>query len=265
MTRTFMKGFRYASTALLATLLVAAPVHLEAQDMAEEMLPPAQELVDRYVAAIGGHDAFVSVEGLRLTGTFQIPAMQLEGTVMIARSRNPERVVSSVELPGIGAIRSGFDGQVGWGLDPIQGPRLLSDTDVAKVRDTSSLSATVRAPEYYDIVETVGKAEMNGEECWQVRLMVKATGWEAYDCYSVESGLLVATVSHYGEGAEQSETTILVSEYRDFGGLLIPTVSRQISGSSEQVMVIEQIELGAMPAELFDLPDPIQALVTAGS
>ena len=168
---------------------------------AGQSLPAADQVIEAYVEAIGGRDAHLATESLRSTGTIEMPAMGIRGEFEVVQLP-PDRIVTRIELPGVGQILSGFDGTVGWSVNPLTGPMIMEGVELAQARERASLLAGLRDPEIVPERETVETAEYDGEACWRVRLRWRS-GRETFDCYSEATGLLIASeesqVSPMGE------------------------------------------------------------------
>lgn len=239
---------------LAALCLFGAP-GLDAQDT----LPNGRELVDRYVELIGGRDAVMSRPIIRSTGSFQMPAMGITGELVTYQAQ-PGRNVVQVNIPGLGEIRSGFDGTVGWSMDPIQGPRVMTGAELDHTREEANFASTIRDPSLVTEAETVERTEMNGKACWRVRLTWRS-GRETFDCYAEDAGLLVASVSTQDSPMGSIQITTLLDDYEEFGGFRIPTRMTQHMMGQEQVMVIEEVDFPSLDESVFALPPEIQALV----
>ena len=122
------------------TLFIAAPAA-----QAQDALPAADEIIDRHVEAIGGRDAVLSKEGSRAAGQFSMPAAGIQGTIEVLSASSPTRVISRVEIPGLGTIVNGYTGEVGWSVDPNLGPRLLEGMELAAMVEGSSNEASMHS------------------------------------------------------------------------------------------------------------------------
>ncbi len=87
-------------------------------------LPPAEEILKKYRAAIGGEEAIRSHTVRSVSGTFEIPAQGMRGELVVLAAA-PDMIRLTITLPGLGEMQRGFDGKVGWSVDPAIGPRLL--------------------------------------------------------------------------------------------------------------------------------------------
>lgn len=256
-----MKPFLTPRRAILGALALALlPAAFPAGLRAQDDLPAAGEIIDRYVDAIGGRDAVLSAPGTHSTGAFSMPAAGLEAKMEIYAATEPSRMVSVIEIPGMGIIRNGYTGEYGWSVDPNLGPRLLEGMELESMREGASNAASLRDPSLFDERTTVERTEMNGEACYKVRLVWKS-GRETFDCYSVDSGLLVASQSNEETPMGTIPVITLISDYEKFGDVLSPTRIVQQMMGQEQVITIETVEYGEIEAERFDPPASIQTLI----
>lgn len=248
-----MKSMIRPNRALLAAAALFAALPAAAQEM-----PAADELIGRYVEAAGGREAILEARSSRTTGTFDLAAAGLAGTVEVVTS--PGRSATTVDIPGLGVIRSGYDGTHGWSLDPMTGARLMSGAELEAVREQANPLAAVRDPSVYPTRETVERTEMGGEPCWKVRL-VSVSGRESFDCYHVDSGLIVGAVATQESPMGSNQVTTLLSGYRDFGGMRMPTRMVQDLGAMQQVIEIQNVEFGGVDDAELVPPAEIQALI----
>ena len=127
------------------------------------------------------------------------------------------------------------------------------------VREESTFGASTRQGPNVASAETVEKTEMNGEACYKVKLVWKS-GRETFDCYSVASGLLIASIGKQDTPMGSVDVTNLLSDYKDFGGQKVATrLTQQVMGQ-EQVLRINNVEYDAADPALFEMPAAIKAL-----
>lgn len=104
---------------------------------------------------------------------------------------------------------------------------------------------------------------MNGEVCYKVRMLWKS-GRETFDCFSVETGLLVGSVSRQSTPMGEIDVVTLMDGYRETGGVLVATRIRQQMLGQEQVMTLDTIEYDVVEPSVFELPEAIRALIRGG-
>jgi hypothetical protein len=239
---------------LLGAVLCAVATPLAAQNA----LPPAEQLIARYVDAIGGRDAVLRPSSFRTTGTFEMPAAGMSARLEVITAR-PGRISSYIDIPGLGAMRSGYDGEVGWSVDPIMGARILSSGELSAMTDQANPLAMVRDASLFSSMETIERTEIGGEPCYKVRL-VWNSGRQTYDCFSPQSGLLVATITSQESPMGTVEATSHFSEFREFGGIRYATRMVQRVMGQEQIMTVESVEYDVADDSHFELPAEIRAL-----
>lgn len=229
---------------------------------ASQDLPPAQDLIDRYVEAIGGRAAASASVATRATGTFEMPAMGVSGDLETVNAADGAMAMK-VTIPGMGDMLSGFTGEVGWSMDPMQGPRLLDGGELAAMREQSDPRYQVRDPSLFESFETVGENAYDGEACWEVHY-TWTSGRETTECYSKDSGLVLAVTATQETPMGEVPVVSRLLNYQRFGDLLYPTVIQQEAMGQQQVMTLVNIETGDVDLSLLEPPAAIMTLVQAG-
>ena len=237
------------------TLTLAAAVH---PVQAQTDLPPASELVKRHVEAV---NAALLIErgAVRTTGTFEMAAMGTTGELEVMQAE-PNRMVVRMTLPGLGVIASGFDGEVGWSMNPMEGPRVMSGPELAQVRDESDFGANIRDPRLIESLETIELTDVEGTSCYKVRVVWKS-GRESFDCYDPESGLMIATMLTSQTAMGPVDALIMFDDYRDFDGVRMPAVTTQQVFGQRLVTRVTSVSFDDIDATTFALPPEIRALV----
>jgi hypothetical protein len=154
-TRTRGRSVPVLAAAFAAGALAIHPGNASAQD-----LPDANALIAAYVEASGGADRFEGASSVT-RGTVSMPAAGIEGQFVLVQIY-PDRMRMDVEIPGIGEILSGYDGENGWSLNPMMGPMVLSGAELEQTREQASIAASLRDPSMVPGRETVEDAEYDG-------------------------------------------------------------------------------------------------------
>jgi len=247
---------------LLLTLstaaLVAAPLSARSLPAQTATLPAGSEITARYVKLIGGRDAVRKLSSIEMRGTMEMPAMSLKAD-LTSMSARPNRSASRMSLPGIGEITSGFDGETGWDVSPMQGPRLLSGTELDVRRDDADIAAQFYEPSAFKSVETMEITDFEGQQAYKVRA-VRTSGRESHDFFGVDSGLLIGRSARYDMPMGAMTITSAMSDYKEFGGVKFPTRMTQKVDQQQMVMTFTSIALSAVPDSAFAMPDAVKAL-----
>ena len=246
--------------AMLVTCLAAAAAPVLAQDTtaASSPLPTAQQILARYHEAIGAA-AFANIQSLHSVGELAIPAAGITGTLEVWQGR-PNRTVMHASVPGYGDVRTGFTGDSGWSLDPLQGARMLAGAEAAQARDDAHFDSHLRTAELVDSMTAIERTTLSGYDCYKVRTVWKS-GRETVDCFSAETGLLVGSLRTHQSSTGPAEALILYEEYRLFGEMRMPTrITTQVNGI-DQVITLRVVTLDEVPDSAFEPPAEIRALL----
>ena len=248
----------FRTSPLRALALAGAALTVAAAPAQAQTLPTAEQVVARYVAAIGGEQAITAQQFRRVQIEMSMPAAGMTMTAEMMQAR-PNKAVMNIELPGMGSMRQGYDGQVAWSVNPMQGPKILEGKELADALRQFDFDANMRFSHLFRTMETVGRAEMNGESCVNVR-MVAEGGDEVLNCFADDDGLLVGAVVKSSTEAGQMENTITFHDYRDFGGLKIPTRTSMSVMGQQMEMIVKSMSTDPIDASVFELPAEVKAL-----
>ena len=268
----FLRVFRSGravpvSAAALAAVLVpamaaaqAAPAAAAPAPKADASLPPARQIIDRFVKAIGGRDAVLSHKSMHVTGKYEVPASGLSGDMEIFTAANPNRAFQRVTIPGVGEVVQGFDGQRGWSINPMTGPMLQQGKELDQAKLDADFYNELRDPRDYKSITTVEKTTFEGRPCYKISL-VRADGSQDFDYYDAETGLRAGTVQTRDSPMGTVTSTNIESGYKKFGNVMQATSLVAKAMGIEQKITVASVEYDNVPSTAFDLPASIQALI----
>jgi hypothetical protein len=226
---------------------------------AEEPLPKAEEILDKFVEVTGGKAAYEKTHNEKSTGTFEFVGKGVKGALTIYRAE-PKKMYTRVDLENVGAIEDGTDGETAWMLSVMQGPHIKEGEE----RAVSLRQATMREPvvwrTLYKSAETTGIENVDGAACYKV-VLTPNEGKPETQYYDKKSNLLVKMTMTAVTQMGEIPTETLVSDYKEQNGLLSPRKIRQKVLGQEFEITIAQIEYNSdIPKDRFDLPNEIKAL-----
>jgi hypothetical protein len=206
-----------------------------------------------------GAAAFASIRSLHSVGELSIPVAGITGTLEIWQGR-PNRTVMVASVPGYGEVRTGFTGENGWSMDPVEGPRILAGPEATQAEDDAHFESHLRTAELIASMTTIERTTLGGHDCLMVQTIWK-TGRETSDCYSVESGLLIGSVRTHQSSTGPTEALILYEDYQMFGAARLPTrITTQVDGV-DQVVTLRRVTLNEVSVSAFTPPPEIRALL----
>lgn len=254
------------SSLVLVLLAAAAAPSLRAQTPAAATttpkpaaLPSAADLVQRYVTAIGGSAAVKQHTTRTEVGIVELTAQGIRGDLKLV-AQAPDKMHQWLTIAGIGSTEQGYDGHIGWSIDPAVGPRLLQGKELDQLEYAADFYLDLHDPAKYRSMTVVSRGPFEGEDCYEMKL-VRNSGFEITEFFSTKTGLVVGVKMEAATQMGNIPVTTVASAYKTFGGVLMATASRQKMMSLETMMTISSVTFDPVDPKTFDLPPQIAALV----
>jgi hypothetical protein len=243
---------------------IAFLLALPAAWAADEALPKAETILDRYVEVTGGKAAYEKHKTELGTGTMTFTAQGLKGSITRFAAA-PNQTYMAIELEGIGKIEQGSSGGVVWEKNPMTGPRIKSGEEKVQDLREATYNQPVRWREVFVKAETVGRETVEGEDCYKVVLTPKE-GKPETSYYSKKSGLVVKSETTAVTQMGEMNVEMVVSAYKEFDGVKVPTRMVQRVAGQEFVIAIDNLKYNeSLPADRFEPPAEIKALLSKAS
>jgi outer membrane lipoprotein-sorting protein len=222
---------------------------------AQEKLPTVEQVLDKYVTALGGKAAIQKVKSRVTTGTFEVPQDSLQGTATFyAKAPNKRRY--SLEVPGFGTIEQCFDGTVGWASNPQLGVRDLSEQELEQERVSADFYAALNIRTTFSGLMVKGKEMVGEREAFVLEGKEKAGGPRVMYFDSTTGLLIRATVER--DSAEGKVTVeSFLDDYREVDGVKVPHMLTQVQPDLRLIIRVNEVKSNA-PVEdaVFAKPQP---------
>lgn len=180
-------------------------------------LPSAKKIINKYVKAIGGKKALLKHKSRYEKGTIELSPMGIKGTVE-SFARSDDRSLTKLSIDGIGEILEGFDGKSAWTVNPIQGNRIKSGTELAQAKRNSTFRRELNLDKMYDGLKVRG-IEKVGERNTYV-IVGSTTGLPDDILYfDTETGLLLRSDSIVVTPEGNQAMSSFYDDYREVEGV----------------------------------------------
>ena len=187
-----------------------------------------------------------------------MPGQGIVGDMEVFAKR-PDKTLMKVNIPGIGEVVQGYDGKIGWSVNPVTGPMLLEGKMLEEFREQASFDVDLHDESEFKSMETVEKTVFDGKPCYKLKL-VRVSGKEVTEYFEVETGLLAGSTQTQETALGPVVVTGSVSDYKKFGDTLFATKLTQKLGPLTQLMTLESMEFNTVPDSVFELPETIKTL-----
>jgi len=251
----------YRTSKLFARLgivaILAAGIFASAS---EEALPPADQILDAYVEATGGRDAYDRISNRVTRGTMEIVGQGVTMDLTIYNAK-AGKLYMIVESEATGRIEKGTDGKVVWENSAMMGPQIKEGQERSDFLREAALDKYARWREVYGDAECVGAESVDGNPAYKVNLTPK--DGRPQSLYFDQASKLLVKVDLTVEnpmGVIPVETYL--RDYRKVDGLLLPYTARVVVMGQERLMTTESIEQNVdLPEDRFGLPEEVRALL----
>jgi hypothetical protein len=246
------------TAAVLAAFLVAPLPVLAGDD-----LPKAEEVMAKYIEALGGKEALEKIHNRVTKATVAMPdqGITLEVTTYAAEP-NKSYVVLESEM--MGRIEQGTDGKVSWSKHPMMGgARILEGAEREQSLQRAIFHDKLQWRKLYKKVECQGIESVDGKDCYKL-LATPETGNPETWYFAKDSRLLVKTQAKVSTPMGEMQIESAESDWKKVDGVLIAhkmTITTPMGG---RVMTVNSVEHNVdLPKDRFDLPEDIKSLIEA--
>lgn len=233
---------------MLLTVLAAAGA--EAQS-----LPTVNQILEKYVTALGGRAAMQKLNSRISSGTIEFPEQGASGTVVFyAKAPNKRRY--TVEVEGFGRVEQGFDGATGWSSSPQNGVATMDEGELAYVRIAADFHNSLRIGQAYSDLKVRGREKVGESDAYVVEGKQSDGKLQAF-FFDVASGLLVRSVSQRAtpEGDIQIDTHL--SDYREVDGVKLAHLIQQQNAGVGSITRLNAVKHNVVIEDsLFARPSP---------
>jgi outer membrane lipoprotein-sorting protein len=245
---------------MLTIFVLSFAGQLCADEAAEEK---AAELLDKYVVATGGKEAFGKIKNRVTEMSFELPTVNVTMKVKVY-SAKPNKSYVVMKSDATGTIEQGCDGKVVWEKSELTGCRIKTGADRSLILRESKLDRFVDWQEVYDKAELVGTEEVEGRPCYKIVMTPKASDETGKESVYIdkETSLIAKIASVMDLGAGAMPVAYIISDYKDVGGVKLSHKMKMLVTGQEQVFTIDSVKNNVdIPADRFALPEEVQELL----
>jgi hypothetical protein len=189
----------------------------------------ADQVLENYIKAIGGREAWKKLTTRISTGTIDVPAMNLSGLVTV-REKAPNRSIFTVNFNGA-VFQQGFDGAVGWSDDPQNGLRVQAGDELAETKRDSDFYHPLDLKQIYSKITVTGTDKIDNRDAYVVEASSGDLGIDKI-YFDAQNGLVLRIVGQHHTMDGPATFTEDFSDFREVDGIKLPYTVHQESPSS---------------------------------
>jgi len=217
---------------------------------AKPVLPPADQLLDKYLAAIGGEAALEGVTSRVEKGKINANGQQLP---MEVYAKAPDKRMSIMHLPN-GESITAFDGKQGW-LSNAGHPHMMSAAENDAARIDSDLYFAAHVKNLYKKFAVAPGEKIDGHDTYLV--LGRNEGQPPLRLYfDQQTGLLLRLVRYAETALGRNPTQIDYADYRDADGIKTPYRWTLARPGNRFTIQIEQVQQNVPVDDAKFIPPP---------
>jgi hypothetical protein len=212
-------------------------------------LPSPEQILDKYLAAVGGADALKKIKTRKEKGMMEVSGQNFPIEVYCEA---PDKRVSISQMQNARSVTA-FNGEVGW-LTMANGVHRMSAPERESARIDAEMYFPVRVREMYKELQVLPGESLEG----QATLVVAASGsgrppLRLY--FDQGNGLLLRLIRYTETPLGRLPTQIDYADYREADGVKIPYRWTLTRPSGSFTIRVEQVQQNvAIDGELFVAP-----------
>lgn len=215
--------------ALLAGLLVTigvAGVGAHGQGQAPAALPTVDQVLEKYVAGLGGRAAIEKLRTRYWKGTLELPDGSIAALNYYAKAPNKRRY--TIDVQGMILAEQSFNGTAGWSNNSQDGVRDLDASEMPAERLLADFYSPLNIRKSYAELTLKGRETVRGSEAYVVEGK-QPDGRPRVMYFDVKTGLMVRFVIQRDSPEGVVTTDNYLEDYRPVDGVMVPHLQRQES------------------------------------
>lgn len=215
-------------------------------------MPTVDEVLARYVEALGGAAAIKAVNSRVTRGRLDIPGVSRDGSFE-EYAQAPNKTLTVLQAYPMGTVRLGYNGITGWmkNASPL---RALKGVELGPVQLNSDLFGSVRLKSMYAKVSLLGKSKIGYREIYVLELQPSSGPSERLSL-DAETFLPVRVNTFRTNGPQTAPVEIYLDDWRTVDGIKLPFNISQSFPTQTLVFTVKEVQQNVpLAASLFEAP-----------
>ena len=225
---------------LVLCLAIVGAAFASGGPQAAGALPTVDQIIDKYVQAIGGKAAIEKQTSRVSKGTFEIPAVGAGGTAEIFE-KAPNKSAAVINIEGFGMVLEGFDGKIAWAQDPQSGLREKAGAELGAAKIDAEFHKWSKIKQLYPKIVVKGKDKVADRDVYVVEATPAESSAETW-YFDAQNGLLVRQDSEREGPQGKQSVQIFLEDYKEFDGVKLPMTIRQVTSAFTLTIKISDVK-----------------------
>ena len=226
---------------ILSVVLSIAAAGQAPQQPAEKpaaALPTANQILDRYVVALGGKAAIEKLHTRISKGSFEAAQGGIGSVEVYAKAPNKNALIVDVE--GMGQFRQGFDGTVAWTENPQSGVREMDGQELSVTRRSAVFHGALKLRELYPQMTLKGTQKVGERDAYLIEAD-PGDGSLRRMYFDARTGLLLRNEIERDTPQGRATFRTDLEDYKEVDGVKIPFTVRQANPNLTLVVKLSEV------------------------
>jgi hypothetical protein len=190
--------------------------------------PTVDQLLEKWVSALGGKAALEKITSRTATGTFEASqGTQVAAGEVEIYAKAPNKTVSIIYIDGFGYIRNGFNGSAGWSSNPQAGVQDITGEALEAARRNNDFYFPLKFKTYFSKMEVQGPEKAGDRDAWVIAAD-PGSGKPTRFFFDTETGLLLRRETEQQGPQGPFLGASVFEDYRAVDGIKVAFVIKQI-------------------------------------
>jgi len=195
-------------------------------------------VLEGYITAIGGKEKLSAVKSFDQKGKFMMQGMALD---MSTKMKDNSKLTMSVKMGEMEVMKQVYDGKSGYQSQMGQKVEMTAD-ELKESKQQIDMMIELHYADYGMTAELKGVDAIDGQDVYVLEVK-ESNGDISTDYYSVATGLKLRSISVSQREGQTITTETSFSEYKEFGGIKVPTKIQQTTGGQSLEMLTDSYDI----------------------
>ena len=201
-------------------------------------LPPVDDVVAKYLEAIGGAARIDAVKSRVVKGTVDVVGVSRGGRFE-TYAQAPNKISSLLEARPVGPLRQGFNGQTGWSRTPL-GLETLKKNEVMALQRTGDFYGHLKLKDVYSKITLAGTSKIGYREVYVLDL--QATGAVERLYLDTQTYLPVRSDILTTIGTVSGKAEIYYDDWQEVDGIKYPFSVSASHSKTTMVFTVKEVK-----------------------
>jgi thiol-disulfide isomerase/thioredoxin/outer membrane lipoprotein-sorting protein len=204
-------------------------------------LPPVDQVINRYIEALGGQDAALRFTTRSAKGKINISTIGRGSFATHAKA--PNKMVMTVDIPEVGVVTQGFNGTQGWSQSTRTGMRPAKGVELSALKRDADFLGFLRLKANYPQMRLLGTSKIGFREVYVIEARPPAGEAEKF-YFSKENGLIIRWDAVRAAFGMRTSAEIYLDDWTDVDGLKMPLTITQMFPGASVVLTFDEVKHG---------------------